>query len=114
MRAGLARNVTDYSGSTVRAEEEDRFIFIGVSSAAHRELNGALQVVLDRQNKPFAAEVSKVFRTTARFIARIVDDGKARGVMNTQVDSLTTAHLILGMLTGASQQASTSLARSLP
>jgi AcrR family transcriptional regulator len=72
------------------------------------------QVVLDRQNKPFAAEVAKVFATTARFIARIVDEGKARGVMNTGVDSLTTAHLILGMLAGASQQASTTLARSLP
>src|ERR1700724_12618 len=34
------------------------------------------QVVLDRQNKPFAAEVAKVFATTLRFIARIVDEGK--------------------------------------
>jgi AcrR family transcriptional regulator len=72
------------------------------------------QVVLDRQNKPFAAEVAKVFATTARFIARIVDEGKARGVMNTDVDSLTMAHLILGMLAGASQQASTTPVRSLP
>jgi AcrR family transcriptional regulator len=72
------------------------------------------QVVLDRQNKPFAAEVARVFATTARFIARIVDEGKARGVMNTGVDSLTIAHLILGMMAGASQQASTTLARSLP
>jgi AcrR family transcriptional regulator len=71
------------------------------------------QVVLDRQNKPFAAEVAKVFATTARFIARIVDEGKARGVMNADVDSLTAAHLILGMLAGASQQASTTRARSL-
>jgi AcrR family transcriptional regulator len=72
------------------------------------------QVVLDRQNKPFAAEVATVFASTARFIARIVDEGKARGVMNTGVDSVTTAHLILGMLAGASQQASMTLARSLP
>ena len=72
------------------------------------------QVVLDRQNKPFAAEVAKVFAATARFIARIVDEGKARGVMNTDVDSLTAAHLILGMLAGASQQAATTRARSLP
>jgi TetR/AcrR family acrAB operon transcriptional repressor len=71
------------------------------------------QVVLDRQNKPFAAEVAKVFAKTARFIARIVDDGKARGVMKTDADSLTTAHLILGMLAGASQQATTTRARSL-
>jgi hypothetical protein len=72
------------------------------------------QVVLDRQNKPFAAEAAKVFAATARFIARIVDEGKARGVMNTDVDSLTTAHLILGMLAGAGQQASATPARSLP
>jgi AcrR family transcriptional regulator len=72
------------------------------------------QVLLDRQNKPFAAEVARVFATTARFIARILDEGKARGVMNRDVDSLTTAHLILGMLAGASQQASTTPARSLP
>ncbi len=72
------------------------------------------QVILDRKNKPFAAAVAKVFATTARFIARILDDGKARGVVRTDVDSLTTAHLILGMLAGASQQASTPAARSLP
>jgi hypothetical protein len=34
--------------------------------------------------------------------------------MNADVDPLTTAHLILGMLADASQQASTTLARSLP
>ncbi len=72
------------------------------------------QVILDRRNKPFAAAVAKVFANTARFIARIVDEGKARGVMKTDVDSLTIAHLILGMLAGASQQASTTHARSLP
>jgi AcrR family transcriptional regulator len=72
------------------------------------------QVVLDRQNKPFAADVARVFASTARFIARILDEGKARGVMNTGVDSVTTAHLILGMLAGASQQASTTAARWLP
>jgi hypothetical protein len=43
-----------------------------------------------------------------------VDEGKARGVMNTAVDSLTAAHLILGMFAGASQQAATTRARSLP
>jgi AcrR family transcriptional regulator len=72
------------------------------------------QVLLDRQNKQFAAEVAKVFATTARFIAAIVDKGKARRVMRADVDSLTTAHMVLGMLAGASQQASGLRARTLP
>jgi AcrR family transcriptional regulator len=71
------------------------------------------QVTLDRQNKASAARVAKVFASTARFIARIVDAGKAQGVMRRDVDSLTTAHMILGMLAGASQQASSTSARTL-
>jgi AcrR family transcriptional regulator len=66
------------------------------------------QVTLDRHNKAFAARVAKVFASTARFIAGIVEEGKASGVMRADVDSLTMAQMILGMLAGASQQASTS------
>jgi AcrR family transcriptional regulator len=64
------------------------------------------QVTLDRHNKAFAARVAKVLASTARFIAGIVDEGKASRVMRADVDSLTMAHMILGMLAGASQQAS--------
>jgi len=71
------------------------------------------QVTLDRQNKAFAARVAKVFASTARFIAGIIDEGKARRVMRGDVDSLTAAHMILGMLAGASQQATATRNRSL-
>jgi AcrR family transcriptional regulator len=71
------------------------------------------QVILDRQHKPFAAQVARVLATTARFIARMVDEGKACGVMRDDVDSVATAHLILGMLAGVSQQATVTRARSL-
>jgi AcrR family transcriptional regulator len=71
------------------------------------------QVTLDRQNKAFAARVAKVFASTARFIAGIIDEGKTRRIMRADVDSLTTAHMILGMLAGASQQATATRNRSL-
>jgi TetR/AcrR family acrAB operon transcriptional repressor len=72
------------------------------------------QVVLDRQHKRFGAEVAQVFGSTARFIARILNEGKALGVVAPEVDAITTAHLILALLAGASQQASTTRVRSLP
>jgi AcrR family transcriptional regulator len=71
------------------------------------------QVILDRQNKQAAVQVARVYAETARFVARILDDGKAREVVRADLDSLTTAHMILGMLAGASQQASATNARSL-
>ena len=71
------------------------------------------QVTLDRQNKAFAARVARVFASTARFIAGIVDEGKAQRIMRADVDSLTTAHMILGLLAGASQQATATRARTL-
>jgi AcrR family transcriptional regulator len=72
------------------------------------------QVLLDQHNKGFSAQVAQVFSRTARFVARIIDDGKAAGAMRPGVDSLTTAHLILAMLAGASQQASITRAPTLP
>jgi AcrR family transcriptional regulator len=71
------------------------------------------QVTLDRHNEASAARVTKVFASTARFIAGIVDQGKARGVMRRDLDSLTIAHTILGMLAGSSQQASSTRVRTL-
>ena len=71
------------------------------------------QVALDRQNPKFSGQIAKVFAKTARFIAGIIDDGKTAGVMRRDVDSLGAAYLILGTLAGASQQASTTRARSL-
>jgi AcrR family transcriptional regulator len=71
------------------------------------------QVTLDRQNKAFAARVAKVFASTARFIASIIDEGKVQRVMRGDLDSLTTAHMILGMLAGATQQAAATRNRTL-
>jgi AcrR family transcriptional regulator len=71
------------------------------------------QVTLDRQNKAFAARVARVFASTARFIAGIIDEGKTERLMRADVDSLTTAHMILGMLAGASQQATATRSRTL-
>jgi AcrR family transcriptional regulator len=58
------------------------------------------QVLLDRHQTKYSAQVAKVFATTARYIANIID-------------STTVAHLILGMLAGASQQAATARAQPL-
>jgi hypothetical protein len=46
--------------------------------------------------------------------SRIIEDGKAAGVMRRDVDSSVTSHVILGMLAGASQQALTTRALTLP
>ena len=91
-------------------------LFDGYAELFHKSPDICLflqQVTLDRQNKAFAARVAKVFGSTARFIAGIVDEGKAQRVMRADVDSLTTAHMILGMLAGASQQATATRARTL-
>jgi AcrR family transcriptional regulator len=72
------------------------------------------QVLLDQQNKGFSAQVAKVFSATARFVAEIIEDGKAAGVMRRDIDSSVASHLILGMLAGASQQALTTRALTLP
>jgi TetR/AcrR family transcriptional regulator, acrAB operon repressor len=71
------------------------------------------QVLLDRHHKKYSAQVAKVFEKTARFIAAIIDEGKAAGEVRKDVDSMTVAHVILGMLAGASQQASTARAQPL-
>ena len=71
------------------------------------------KILLDRHNEGFSAQVAAVFATTARFVAGIIDEGKRAGAMRRSIESLTTAHVILGMLAGASQQASTAHAPSL-
>jgi hypothetical protein len=39
------------------------------------------QVLLDQQNKRFSVQAAKVFGKTARFITKIIDEGKASGAM---------------------------------
>jgi AcrR family transcriptional regulator len=71
------------------------------------------QSLLDRHNRKHSAHVAKVFASTARFIAGIIQQGKAAGEIRRDVDPMTVAHMILGMLAGASQQASISPAQPL-
>jgi AcrR family transcriptional regulator len=71
------------------------------------------QVLLDQHNRVFSAQVAKVFARTARFVTRIIEEGKTSGVVRADVDSVKMAHLILGMLAGASQQVLTSRTLSL-
>lgn len=71
------------------------------------------QILLDQHHRRFSAQVANVFSTTARFVGGIIDDGKRAGVMRRDIESQTTSHLILGMLAGASQQASTARAPTL-
>jgi AcrR family transcriptional regulator len=65
------------------------------------------QVLLDQHHPQFSSQVAKVFSATARFVAGILDAGKRAGVMRRDLESRPAAHMILGMLAGASQQAAT-------
>jgi AcrR family transcriptional regulator len=65
------------------------------------------QVLLDQHNKKYSARVATVFGKTARFIADIIDESTAARRPRRAIDSMTVAHVILGMLAGASQQAAT-------
>lgn len=59
-----------------------------------------LQRILLEQHKESSPRVARVFGQTARFISRILDQGKAQGVFRADLDSLVTAHMILGSLSG--------------
>jgi len=63
-----------------------------------------LQRILLEQHKEFSSQVARVFAQTARFISRILEDGKDEGLFRADLNSLVTAHMILGSLSGATQQ----------
>jgi AcrR family transcriptional regulator len=63
-----------------------------------------LQRILLEEHKVFSPQVGHVFRQTARFIEKILDDGKASRDFRRDLNSLVTAHHILGALGGANQQ----------
>jgi AcrR family transcriptional regulator len=71
------------------------------------------QVLLDQHHPRFSSQVAKVFSATAGFVAGILDEGKRAGAMRRNLASQPAAHMILGMLAGASQQASTAPALTL-
>jgi AcrR family transcriptional regulator len=63
-----------------------------------------MQRVLLENDKEFSPQIGKLFMQTARFISRIVADGQAAGEFRADVDASVTAHMILGIISGASQQ----------
>jgi AcrR family transcriptional regulator len=63
-----------------------------------------LQRVLLEEHEVFSPQVERVFRQTARFIEKILEQGKADGDFRNDLNSLLTAHQIIGALSGASQQ----------
>jgi hypothetical protein len=60
--------------------------------------------VLLEGDKEFSPRIGKILTSTARLIARILDEGKARGDFHPHLESLATAHAILGAISGATQQ----------
>jgi len=71
-----------------------------------------MQRVLLEGDREFSPRVGRILTATARVIARILEDGKSKGELRPDLETTTTAHTILGTISGASQQ---SLAnRSLP
>jgi TetR/AcrR family transcriptional regulator, acrAB operon repressor len=73
-----------------------------------------LQRILLEDDAVFAPRVAKIFRQTARFIAKIIEEGKARGDFREDVNPLAAAHAILGALSGASQQSLANRSIKLP
>ncbi len=63
-----------------------------------------LQRVLLDDDEEFSPQAGRLFRLTARFIARILDDGKRGGEFRGDIDCLATAHAVVGALLGANQQ----------
>jgi AcrR family transcriptional regulator len=72
-----------------------------------------LQRILLEGHKEFSPQVARVLTQTARFIAKIIDDGKTHGVFRSDLDSMVTAHMILGSLSGATQQSLTNRSLTL-
>jgi AcrR family transcriptional regulator len=62
------------------------------------------QTLLDTQNRRCFERVAEVFEQTTAFIERILDDGQRDGCFHKSLDSRTTARVIIGSLSGASQQ----------
>lgn len=63
-----------------------------------------LQRILLEDDEVFSPQVARIFRQTAQFIAKILDEGKEQGDFRADVNALLVAHSILGGLSGATQQ----------
>lgn len=63
-----------------------------------------MQRVLLEGDREFSPRVGRILTGTARVIARILDEGKPRGEFRPDLDTTATAHVILGSISGATQQ----------
>jgi TetR/AcrR family acrAB operon transcriptional repressor len=63
-----------------------------------------MQRVLLENDETFSPQIGRVFTQTARFLAKIFDEGKATGAFRRDVDGTAMGHLVLGAISGATQQ----------
>jgi hypothetical protein len=63
-----------------------------------------MQRVLLENDETFFLQIGLVFTQTARFLAKIFEKGKAAGAFRRDFDGTAMAHLVLGAISGATQQ----------
>lgn len=63
-----------------------------------------LQAVLLERDDVYSPQIARVFKQTAKFIAGILDEGRARGEFRADLDSAKFAHSILASIAGVTQQ----------
>lgn len=63
-----------------------------------------MQRVLLEGDKEFSPKVGRIFTQTARAIAKILEEGRTTSEFREDVDAIASAHAILGVISGASQQ----------
>jgi AcrR family transcriptional regulator len=92
--------------ATAPAADRLRQLFAGYSRlfGEEPEICCFLQCVLLERDDDYSPRIARVFKQTARAIAGIVDEGKARGELRSDVDSVTVSHAILASIVGATQQ----------
>ncbi len=73
-----------------------------------------LQRAALEENATRRGRVRTVYKQTAACIAEILDEGKSTGAFRKEIDSMDTAHSILGLLTGCELQCHVNKALSFP
>lgn len=72
-----------------------------------------LQRVLLENDQWSSPQIGRLFSQTARFIARVIEEGKSKGKFSASTDSIVAGHIILGSLTGVTLQQMSNQALSL-
>jgi TetR/AcrR family transcriptional regulator len=63
-----------------------------------------MQRVLLEGDREFSPKVGRIFTQTARAIGKILEEGRTTTEFREDIDATATAHAILGVISGASQQ----------